>query len=191
MPFAQTTPPARRLSWKIKLVLLIAVLLPLAGYAGVTWYVYTRQDILIFPRTVNLAQPVTVATNPNMQMQTLITGDGIALRGLLLPPLPHSAGSAPSMTLVMAFAGNADDVTGMVDFLKNQVFRNDNVAVAGYSYRGYSNALHQPSDGVPTEASLEGDALVEYDTLTAILHPARVQVVGYSLGTAVGTTVQS
>jgi pimeloyl-ACP methyl ester carboxylesterase len=177
------------LSLKAKLIVaaVLVVVLAIGGYAGVTWYVYSRQDVLVFPRAVKAVKPVTKVQNPNMQVQTLITGDGIALRGLLLPPLPDANGPQPSMTLVMAFAGNADDVTGMVDFLKNRVFRNDNVAVAGFSYRGYSNALHQPSDGAPTEANVEGDAVLEYDNLVARLHPARVQVVGYSLGTAVGT----
>jgi pimeloyl-ACP methyl ester carboxylesterase len=181
------TPPARK-PWlsaqtKVILSLMLVALLAAGGYAAVVWRVYSQQDRLIFPRTVGLVKPASKLVNPNMEVLNLMTGDGIVLRGLLLPPLQPQ----PSMTLVMAFAGNADDVTGMVDFLKNKVFRNDNVAVAGLSYRGYGNVLHQPSDGVPTEANLEGDAVFEYDNLVAKLHPARVQVVGYSLGTAVGT----
>jgi pimeloyl-ACP methyl ester carboxylesterase len=172
---------------KILLSLIVLLLLAAGGYAGAVWYVYSRQDMLIFPRTVKPVRPAGKRVNPNMEVLNLMTGDGVVLRGLLLPPLPGTNGGQPSMTLVLAFGGNADDVTGMVDFLKNRVFRNDNVAVAGLSYRGYGNVLHQPSDGVPTEANVEGDAVFEYDNLVARLHPARVQVVGYSLGTAVAT----
>ncbi|HEX2859890.1 MAG TPA: hypothetical protein VHP58_06825 [Alphaproteobacteria bacterium] len=165
--------------------LLAALAVALAVYAGVLTYFYSIQDAMIFPQTVKPVPVATLETNPNMEVIG-IGVEGAMLSGLLLPPLEKHA-EAP--TLVLAFGGNAHDVTGFVTFLKNEIYPHANVAVAGFSYRGYPNALEKPSTGTPTEKNLEADALQVYDLMSFKLNPARVVVIGYSLGTAVATHV--
>lgn len=157
----------------------------LAIYGGVATYFYSIQDAMIFPQTVKPLPPATRTTNPNMQLIS-IGVNGAMLNGLLLPPLEKYT---EPPTLVLAFGGNAHDVTGFVAFLKNGVYRHANVAVAGFSYRGYPNALGKPSTGTPTEENIEADALQIHDLMNMQVKPRRVVVIGYSLGTAVATYV--
>ncbi|NJL08164.1 MAG: alpha/beta hydrolase [Methylacidiphilales bacterium] len=92
---------------------------------------------------------------------------------------------------MLAFGGNAHDVVGFASFLKNTVFPLPGVAVAGFSYRGYGNALGTRSTGAPSEPALKADALLVYDVLTKQLQPDAVVAIGYSLGSAVATFLAS
>lgn len=158
---------------------IVAVLMALYFVGGVV--LYQAQDKLVFPQTVNTIVPPDADHPADLAYLSLTTPDGVTLNGLgfnLHPGVPQ---------LLIAFGGNAHDVTGMVRFLRDSVVAGRDVAVAGYSYRGYPNALGRPSGGHPSEANLHADARLIYDTLTAEYHPQQVGVVGYSLGTAVAT----
>ncbi|MBI1308441.1 MAG: hypothetical protein GC129_01085 [Proteobacteria bacterium] len=161
---------------RIVLALLVLLLIPL-GFVG---KLYLNQDAIVFPRTINHVPPPSEEAAP-FEHLTLTTADGTQLNGVFFPA------TAPSPTLVLAFGGNAHDVVGFAAFLKNTVFPGGSVAVAGFSYRGYPNAFGARSTGEPTETSLKGDAAFLYDTFNQRLHPAQVDAVGYSLGTAVAT----
>jgi pimeloyl-ACP methyl ester carboxylesterase len=154
-----------------------------AAYLGIGVWLYWGQDDQIFPRTVNTIENPAANPPPGMELPSLQTPDGATLNGLLFNA------QTPSPTLVIAFGGNAHDVTGMVRFLRDSVFNDGTATVAGFSYRGYPNALGRPSTGHPSQAALMSDALLIVDTLVAKTQPAKVVVVGYSLGTAMATHV--
>lgn len=159
-------------------LLLILSILILGVPILVIGNVYLTQEAQIFPRTVNKIPRPDPAKSP-FEKLAIQTPDGQTLNGILFPS------NAPSATLIIAFGGNAHDVVGMASFLKNDVFANAPVTVAGLSYRGYPNVLNTPSTGTPSQENLYADATTIYDTLTARLHPQKVYAVGYSLGTAV------
>lgn len=152
-------------------------------YLGMGIWLYVGQDNLIFPRTVNSIENPLTNPPPGTEILTLQTPDGATLNGLLFNT------DVPSPTLVLAFGGNAHDVTGMARFLRDDVFNTGNYAIAGLSYRGYPNAMGKPSTGHPSEQALKADALLMYDQLVERVHPAKVITVGYSLGTAMATHV--
>lgn len=155
----------------------------LAVYLAIGGWLYWGQDAQIFPRTVNhVANPMENAPE-GTQLVSLKTADGATLNGILFNA------SEASPTLVIAFGGNAHDVTGMTRFLRDSVFNDGTSAVVGLSYRGYPNAIGKPSTGTPSQAALMSDALLIYDTMVAQLAPSKVVVVGYSLGTAMATHV--
>lgn len=158
-----------------------------ATYLAFGAYLVATQGAVIFPQTVNSIQPPDFDNPAGLEYLTLHTPDGATLNGL---GFNTAAGQGVSpITLVLAFGGNAHDVTGMVRFLHRDVFPEATVAVAGLSYRGYPNALGRPSTGTPSQRALQSDAVQLYDTLVARLKPIKVVVVGYSLGSAVGAYV--
>ncbi|MFZ2619254.1 MAG: hypothetical protein WAX89_00040, partial [Alphaproteobacteria bacterium] len=138
---------------------------------------------IMFPQRVNVIEPPDHGSPPEMEYMRLETPDGAVLNGL-----GFNVRTSVS-TVVIALGGNAHDVTGMVRFLRDEVFPEADVAVVGYSYRGYPNALNRPSTGVPGQGALEADAVAIYDDVVGRLKPAKVVVVGYSLGTAFATFV--
>lgn len=162
--------------------LLLAVL---AAYLAVVATMYLKQDGMVFPRRVNHITPPDAAAPANQEYLQLQTPDGATLSGLLFRQTQATA----SPTLILAFGGNAHDVTGFVHFLAHGV-TSGTATVAGFSYRGYPNAMDggkRPSTGTPTEANVKADAVQIYDALTARFPNHKVEVVGYSLGSAVAT----
>lgn len=161
----------------------LVVMALLAVYFAIGAWLYVGQDDQIFPRTVNtIANPMDNAPE-GTQLVSLHTPDGATLNGILF----NAQQTSP--TLVIAFGGNAHDVTGMARFLRDSVFNDGTFAVVGLSYRGYPNAIGKPSTGQPSQRALMQDALLIYDTMVAQRQPAKVVVVGYSLGTALATHV--
>ena len=153
----------------------------LAIYAAVGVLLYALQDILIFPRRVNAIPRPDEGAAVAPEHLSLAAPDGTLLNGLML------ASPRPAAPLLLAFGGNAHDATGMVRFLFDTL--GGAVTVAGFSYRGYTNALGRPSGGKPSEKLLKQDALFIHDTLTSRLQPGRTVAIGYSLGTAMATHV--
>ncbi|MFZ2587167.1 MAG: hypothetical protein WAZ18_03455 [Alphaproteobacteria bacterium] len=170
--------------------LLVGMLVSVYVVGGV--WLYATQDAVIFPQMVNSIQPPDFDNPAGLEYLTLHTPDGATLNGLGFNTAAGQGNSSSTphpTTLVLAFGGNAHDVTGMVRFLHRDVFPEATVAVAGLSYRGYLNALGRPSTGTPSQRALQADAVQLYDTLVARLKPTKVVVVGYSLGSAVGAYV--
>lgn len=161
----------------VNMVLLTGLLL----YGAAVTYMYVQQDDLVFPQTVN---DITLARDGSYQKLTLTMPGGVNVQGIYLPDA-----NDPTAPLVLAFGGNAHDVTGFAHFLKYKVYTDRAAQVAGVSYRGYPNALGVTSEGTPTQEKIYADALEIYDQLTQQHRPRAVHVIGYSLGTAVATHV--
>jgi hypothetical protein len=146
-----------------------------AVYVAVGIALYTVQDRLIFPRRVNEINAEPLAPyNSNLR-----TPDGTVLNGVIFPAREDPA------PLVIAFGGNAHDVTGMAHFLWQDVLAT-RATVVGFSYRGYPN-VNGYSTGIPTEQNLYQDALFLYDEMVGRYKPSAVYAIGYSLGSAVAT----
>lgn len=161
-------------------IALICLALLAAAYLAAATYLYITQNKAVFPQTVNTIPGPTQAENGPFQPLSLTTPDGTTLNGILFPAL------AASPTLILAFAGNAHDVVGFATFL-HTVFKGQNVAVAGLSYRGYPNVLTPPSTGTPSQQALYADATFIHDTLRKTTGASRVVPIGFSLGTSVAT----
>ena len=144
---------------------------------GTLW---ARQDSFIFPQSVN-ALPAPDPVRDDYKVLAVEVAPGLTLQGLQAPAKPIG----PSPTLVVAFPGNAHDVTGLVLYLKHTVWPNQNVVVAGFAYRGYPGAATGQNPGEPSQAALLADAQVQVKALRETLQPGRVIYLGYSLGSAV------
>lgn len=79
--------------------------------------------------------------------------------------------------LILAFGGNAWNGQDVAEYLHGLYPGHDVVA---FHYRGYT-----PSTGSPSASALIADAPLVYDAALAHVHPARVVVVGFSIGTGV------
>lgn len=173
----------------MRLHLALAVPLAVAAtvYGGVTAYFYAAQQKLVFPATVNTLKQAPDPARDGYAPLSLLTPDGATLNGIILPARPQAV---PSPTLVLAFGGNAHDVSGFAIYLKNDVFKGLPVIVAGLAYRGYpAAAAASPSTGTASQNKLLADALLVHDELTRRYRPARTAAVGYSLGTSVAVWV--
>lgn len=167
---------------KLRTPLLAILAVAVLASGGLVGKIYLDQDAQIFPRTVNKIP----APNPKLskfENLAVHTPDGETLNGILFPA------KVQSPTLLIAFGGNAHDVVGFASFLKNDVFPIPQIATAGVSYRGYPNVLGVPSTGTPTEVLVKADALTIYDDLIKRLHPSKIYIFGYSIGTGVATHV--
>ena len=159
------------------MLMLALLLLPVLGFVA---FLYAQQTRLILPARVN---PVGKSdlTVP-YETLSLQTPDGATLHGILFP-----AKTTSNTTLILAFPGNTHNPVGFAHFLRTSVFPETNIAIAALSYRGYPNGITPPSTGTPSQKAMLADSEFIYDQLTARLHPTSVQVVGYSIGTAVST----
>jgi hypothetical protein len=101
------------------------------------------------------------------------TPDGDTLRGIRIPPVVPDK----SKTLVLGFGGNAWNGQDVAEYL-HELYPGHEVVV--FHYRGYP-----PSTGSPSAKAITTDALLVYDTAVAGLKPAKVIVVGFSIGTGV------
>jgi pimeloyl-ACP methyl ester carboxylesterase len=136
---------------------------------------YVAQDRLLF--LPHLAAPPGGLRPPRqVQELELATADGARVRGWLAPA--RGGGPAP---LIVYYGGNAEDATG-------QAFEPwpGDWALALVNYRGYGR-----SEGRPSERALCADALLVLDVLARRpdVDPARIVLVGRSLGTGVATYV--
>lgn len=139
-------------------------------YAGLTIALYLLQDLLVFhPVTLTVPESEAVAkAHPDAIETTLKTIDGNVLRGWLHNPEPRKG-------IIIYFQGNAEEISYVMD----QPPYPDGWGAALYNYRGYGL-----SEGKPSQAALESDALEIYDQ-TASRHPelaGRIGVMGRSLG---------
>jgi pimeloyl-ACP methyl ester carboxylesterase len=143
---------------------------------GVPATMYFAQDSLLF-----LRQPFA-GTAPVSQGDRLVeslefeASDGARLRGWLVKP---AAIRAP---LLVYYGGNAEEVSWQA----HDPSWPTGWSLAIVNYRGYG-----ASDGVPSERALFADALLVFDTLIQRpdVDPARVVLVGRSLGSGIATFV--
>jgi alpha-beta hydrolase superfamily lysophospholipase len=160
----------------------IVAMFGLLLYSAAVTMLWARQDAFIFPQRVN-ALPVANPLRDGYTPLSFTAADGAKIQGLMMP-----ATVPPSPTLVVAFAGNAHDVAGLVMYLKREVWLSPNVVVAGYVYRGYPSAIGG-SEGYPSQAALLMDGQDQIKMLQAQLRPTQTLVLGYSLGTAIAAGV--
>lgn len=154
-----------------------------AGVAGTLWLgllttLAAKQQNLVFNpiRDKEVAHPRS-ATHRTRSV-VLRSADGTRLCGWLLKP--HAPGIHPS---VIYFGGRSEEVSWAVRDAGN-MFPDMNVLVM--NYRGYGD-----SHGIPGERQMKEDGLMLYDWLAAHKHvdPARIAVVGRSLGSGVAIQV--
>jgi pimeloyl-ACP methyl ester carboxylesterase len=156
----------------LEILKLLAVVL-----AGVAVTACAFQERLIFfrqpPAPAPQLQPPAV-----LEDVALRAADGTRLQGWLAR---RPAGRAP---LLIYFGGNAEETSWLV----GQSHRFGGWSVLGVNYRGYGR-----SEGDPGETALLSDALAVYDYALARkdVDPARVAVMGRSLGSGVAVYLAS
>lgn len=154
----------------------VATILTIVGftYAGLCALVYMLQDRLLFlPRTSD-ARAVKQLQPWEVSFET----QGLTLAGWLLPA--HEPSQAP---LVFYFGGNAEDIS--VTSLDLSARTNANFVFM--NYRGYGN-----SEGKPTQAALQADAVFIYDQVVKDTpHNGKRVLFGRSLGSGVGIYLAS
>lgn len=157
--------------WKILLTLLPVVGgLLLAAWIAVVLMLWWQQDRLIFAGWgFRLVTASGVA--PGDERLEWVTEDGVRLSGAYRPARRTSQG------LLLILGGNAEDTDWRLRDIGAFV---DDFDLATFFYRGYG-----PSGGRPEQAAIVADAVMIHDRLVERLQPARVIVVGFSLGSGV------
>src|SRR3954464_1276333 len=107
------------------------------------------------------------------------SSDGQTLQGVRIPADEPDA----SKPLILGFGGNAWNGQDVAEYL-HQLFPDHEVAA--FHYRGYP-----PSTGSPSAEALIADAPLVYDAAVRAAKPARVIVVGFSIGTGVAAQLSA
>lgn len=145
-------------------VLLGLLLLAVLGYLAVTALLYQQQrSLMYFPRPLASTVPADVI---------FLVGGRKTPAWIANPGQPDA---------VLYFGGNGESVEAEVEFFRDML---PGRSVYLVPYRGYSGTA-----GLPTEAGLYADALVEYDQIRT--KHGSVALVGRSLGTGIATYVAS
>jgi pimeloyl-ACP methyl ester carboxylesterase len=152
--------------WLVKLLLALAV-----AYAALALLAYAAQTSLLFPTSLARGSPPLPSGAQRVACDTL---DGERLQGIRISP---AAGAGRQRTIVLAFAGNAWDAEDMGIYLHERL---PDAEVVAFHYRGY-----RPSTGRPSAAALLEDAPLLYDCMIKPMLPAKVVVVGFSIGSGV------
>ncbi|MGB4947732.1 MAG: alpha/beta hydrolase [Candidatus Competibacter denitrificans] len=158
---------------------IIATLLLVAGGLFMA-LLNVGEKLIYFPQPLTpTAGQAILARHPQALEVTLTTSDGAQLHGWHLP-----AGTGSARPLVLYFGGNAEEVSWMLEF--GSVFAGWDLGLM--NYRGYGL-----SSGHPSERTLLGDALAVYDHFIRrpTIDPARVVVIGRSLGSGVASHLAS
>jgi pimeloyl-ACP methyl ester carboxylesterase len=103
----------------------------------------------------------------------LTAPDGVRLEGVLIP----AARPTDGRVAILGFAGNASNAAAIAEFLSSIYPEHPVIA---FHYRGYA-----PSGGTPGAAALLDDAPLLYDLARQRLRPARIVVVGISIGSGI------
>lgn len=134
------------------------------------------QSHLIFPvHAVPEAGPLP----PEAELMSIKTVDGETLKGVHVKP--HVRGA--DRTLILGFGGNAWNGQDVAEYLHELYPEHDVVA---FHYRGY-----RPSTGAPSSEALIKDSPVVFDAAVDLVHPDRVVVVGFSIGTGVASQLSA
>lgn len=148
------------------------LLSPLLAYSLILAFVYFAQTRLLFPAdSVPNAGPMPTQWQP----LTLQAGTGHQLRGVHVPPRAQGG----DRLLILGFGGNAWNAESAAAFLHDLFPRAD---VITFHYRGYA-----PSEGRPSAAALQADALAIHDFARQLLSDHRIIVVGFSVGSGVAS----
>jgi hypothetical protein len=153
-------------------VLRVALILA-AAYVVIVAVAYVFQDRLALPGPGSPPLNGDAIRAPNAQVVTVMTADGVALAGLLLPA---AAASGPSPGLLW-FYGNMETVYAMAEAVA--WLQPPGVTVLMVDYRGYGR-----SPGKPSEQGLYLDAEAAWDYLAGRhdVDATRIAVYGRSIG---------
>lgn len=162
--------------WLLKFALVVA-----AVYLVIVAALFFGQARMIFPRGMVAAPdaPPPAAA----ERLTMATADGETIVGLRIPPavsLPADRQAGKPLTII-GFGGNAWHADGVADFLHGLY---PAATVVAFHYRGYA-----PSTGEPGATVILADALAIYDQVAAGAASGDIVLVGFSLGSAVATSV--
>jgi len=157
----------------------IVVLLCVAAAVLLAWLYLIQERLIFYPQPAPTQAPF--ASGYAIAEVHVATEGGLSLRGWLAKPF---AGASQRLPLTIYFGGNAEETSGMV-------------ALAGHfpgwslltvNYRGYGG-----NPGSPTEDALFADALAVHDFAArrADVDPARIVVIGRSLGSGVAVYLAS
>ncbi len=138
------------------------------------------ENLIYFPQPLNPSDRQGIlARNPRAAEVSIIAADGVRLHGWRVP-----GGVGLARPLAIYFGGNAEEISWMLDF--SEVFAGSDLALI--NYRGYGL-----STGKPSQQALLQDALTIYDHFARQpeIDPARVIVIGRSLGSGVATYLAS
>ena len=160
--------------------LLVAVLLLVAGYAGVVVWFRLNEDALLFrPLRGKLVAP-PAGLRLDSRDVALQSEDGTPLVARLIPPAAGPSSSTAGWILYLHGSGGNVGVVAYNEAWAK--FHRLGLGVLAVDYRGYGE-----SGGRPSEAGLYRDASAAHAYLTSRLGvPAsRIVIYGYSLGSAV------
>lgn len=139
-------------------------------YVAVCALMYFQQRrLMYFPQFTRVE-----AAQTNFALQR----DGLTLRGWQQHP---GAAAAPAGEALIYLGGNAERVEQALPLLHQWLPTH---SIYSLAYRGYG-----ASEGQPTEAALEQDALALYDAVQQLHPQGRITVMGRSLGTGVAAAV--
>lgn len=141
------------------------------AYLVIVALMYAAQTLMLFP--TRLAQLGGAPLPEKAERLVVETPDGERVAGVLIPAGMKN-GEAPR-DLILGFGGNAWNADSLAVYLRELFPTRD---VAAFHYRGYD-----PSTGTASAAALLADALVIHDYITRTRSPARLAVVGISIGT--------
>jgi hypothetical protein len=129
--------------------------------------------VLLYPAPDDSAPIVPAGAT----MLTLRASDGAPVHALQFPPRDDHART------VVLFHGNGETIANGLDLAEDLVHRGFGVVLV--EYRGYGISRDAPR---PSEAGLYADASAVLDTLaTQGIPPARIALIGISLGTGVAS----
>ncbi|MDW8323292.1 MAG: alpha/beta hydrolase [Burkholderiales bacterium] len=157
------------------------VLALLLAYVGLLAVVYVGQGRLLYlpelPTRALTATPADIGLA--YEDVELITDDGVRLHGWWIPhPRPRAA--------LLHLHGNAGNVSHRLELIR--ILHDLGLAVLIFDYRGYGR-----SEGKPTEAGTQRDALAAWRHLTEVrgFSPERIVLHGQSLGAALAAWLAS
>lgn len=147
-------------------------------WAGLTAVIAASQRRLVFNPNVRREVASPRSSGHRTRSIVLRAKDGTKLAGWLM--IPHSAGPHPA---VIYFGGRSEEVSWVV---RDAGTMFPDMTVLVINYRGYGQSL-----GIPSEEHMIGDARMLFDWLSARAHvdPAKISVVGRSLGSGVAVQV--
>ncbi len=166
-----SVPDLLRLIVKLFIVLAVAYVIVI----GVIW---AAQTWLIFP--TYLVPATGSPLPPGAERLEVATPDGNRLSGVRIPSARQTNGGK---LLVIGFGGNAWHGDSVALYL-HELF--PAAEVIAFQFRGYT-----PSTGRPSAEALLGDAALIHDRVLAASGPARVIVVGFSIGGGVAAYLAS